>query len=322
MEVKEVEMEIKEAVLSDTPRIVELLKASLGDELPVSEEIWRYKHLDNPFGKSIVLLAEENGTLAGVRAFMRWTWQKGTEKYSCLRAVDTATHPDFRGRGIFKKLTLRAVEIAQNSRDDFIFNTPNDQSRPGYLKMGWKPAGELLVGVKPAWSGFWKIWKDGSDFVSGDQADLSRLDLVLEKWNHDLVKKQEFFTPKSADYLHWRYQVNPLQHYKTHAEKDLFIASCLRSRKGIKELRIVELIGDGGQVGKKRMKQVIKQWSRDSGAQVITFSPVLPGLGFPVLEGAFGPILTVRNLNLPGQKEHLPLELKNWSYSLGDLELF
>ena len=31
-----------------------------------------------------------------------------------------------------------------------MFNTPNDQSRPGYLKMGWQVVGRVPIGVRPA----------------------------------------------------------------------------------------------------------------------------------------------------------------------------
>lgn len=80
---------------------------------------------------------------------MRWKWQKNNKIFSAFRAVDTATHPDFQGKGIFKKLTLRAIEIAKDQGEDFIFNTPNSQSKPGYLKMGWKQVDKIKIELLP-----------------------------------------------------------------------------------------------------------------------------------------------------------------------------
>ena len=146
-------MEIREAKETDISEIVKVLKASLGeDQLELSEKVWQYKHIYNPFGKSIVLIAVENEKIIGVRAFMRWEWQDESNKYMALRAVDTATHPQHQGKGIFKKLTLKAVDLAKSNNDNFIFNTPNEQSRPGYLKMGWKQVGKIYVGLKPSLS--------------------------------------------------------------------------------------------------------------------------------------------------------------------------
>ena len=42
---------------------------------------------------------EDSGKLVGVRAFMPWMWTKGGKTYQAIRAVDTATHPDYQGRG-------------------------------------------------------------------------------------------------------------------------------------------------------------------------------------------------------------------------------
>ena len=103
-------MIIRASHLSDTPAIVQLLKESLGESLlKKTTDIWLYKHEQNPFGPSYVLLAEEASHLIGVRAFMQWRWQKGSEVLQAYRAVDTATHPQHQGRGIFKKLTKAGI---------------------------------------------------------------------------------------------------------------------------------------------------------------------------------------------------------------------
>ena len=66
-----------------------------------------------------------------------------------VRAVDTATHPDYQGRGIFTRLTLRRSTSCAPTASTFVFNTPNDQSRPGYLKMGWHEVGRAPRSVRP-----------------------------------------------------------------------------------------------------------------------------------------------------------------------------
>ncbi len=142
-------MQIREATENDIPGILNVLKASLGESSSKkTEEVWRYKHIENPFGKSLVLIAAENEEIIGVRAFMRWQWQKEDKVYSAFRAVDTATHPSHQGKGIFKKLTLKALEIGKERGDHFVFNTPNTQSKPGYIKMGWKEVDKLKIQLR------------------------------------------------------------------------------------------------------------------------------------------------------------------------------
>ena len=129
--------------------MIELLKKSLGEGLiPKSEFLWNWKHEQNPFGASFVLLAEENGMLIGLRAFMQWQWKWKDTVYKAIRAVDTATHPEHQGKGIFKKLTLQQLELCKQQGIHFVFNTPNDQSRPGYLKMGWVQQGKMPLKFK------------------------------------------------------------------------------------------------------------------------------------------------------------------------------
>src|SRR5688572_13398222 len=104
-------MTIRPAEATDIPEIISLLKLSLGESfLPKSEAYWHWKHVNNPFGKSPVLLAEESNAIIGVRAFMRWQWNDGKRTIEAVRAVDTATHPDFQGKGIFTKLTMSLLK--------------------------------------------------------------------------------------------------------------------------------------------------------------------------------------------------------------------
>lgn len=313
---------IRESTDSDIPKIVKVLRASLGDELPISEEIWRYKHLDNPFGLSIVLLAEADGIIVGVRAFMRWKWLLGSEEYTAYRAVDTATLPEYRGNGIFKKLTLAAVEKAKGQGDALVFNTPNDQSRPGYIKMGWERVGKIEVAVKPSFFSLWKIFWNKNQPSVKVMATHDELKDLCDNWNKKLKKRKNFFTPKSVEYLLWRYELNPLQQYSVYADFSIFLAAGIKKRKGIKELRITELILNETSSSSSLARKIIRKWAFDYGVQVITFSPKLPSpVGF-ALNGKFGPILTVRDLNFYNENRNHIFSMDNFSYSLGDLELF
>ena len=94
-----------------------------------------------------MLVAEADGRVVGLRAFMRWEFVAGRRRFRAVRAVDTATHPDHQGRGIFSRLTLEALD-GLRSEADFIFNTPNEKSLPGYLKMGWQVVGRVPIRIR------------------------------------------------------------------------------------------------------------------------------------------------------------------------------
>ena len=49
------------------------------------------------------------------------------------------------GRGVFRALTMHALDELHARGVSFVFNTPNDQSRPGYMNMGWRPVGSTRI---------------------------------------------------------------------------------------------------------------------------------------------------------------------------------
>ncbi|HVR32618.1 MAG TPA: GNAT family N-acetyltransferase, partial [Acidimicrobiia bacterium] len=133
-------MEVRPYRADDLPEVLDLLRVSLGetDLLRRTPAAFHWKHLANPFGPSILLVAEDSGGLVALRAFMRWelTSPDGS-RLRCVRAVDTATHPRARRQGVFRRLTLEAVDAARDDGTDLIFNTPNPRSGAGYISMGW-----------------------------------------------------------------------------------------------------------------------------------------------------------------------------------------
>src|SRR5690554_5893649 len=119
-------------------------------------EIWGWKHVENPFGKSLGRYAwsDEEGKIVGVRALMHWRLSTPDGRLiNAGRAVDTGTDPGWQGKGIFTQLTKETVADFKGQGGDIIFNTPNSNSSPGYLKMGWSkvgPARMYLRVLKPA----------------------------------------------------------------------------------------------------------------------------------------------------------------------------
>lgn len=313
-------MEIREGTYQDIPGILRVLKASLGEtSSKKTEDVWRFKHIDNPFGESLVLLALEDNEVVGVRAFMRWQWQKGEEIYSAFRAVDTATHPDHQGKGIFKKLTLKALEIGKERGENFVFNTPNSQSKPGYLKMGWEEVDNLKVAIRPVNPFFWK-GKNGSYTYPKHWLDGGAPEF-LTSYREKKSASGQLFTPKDLEFLEWRYVNNPLQDYHVSATPDYFLAGYVKDQGKFRELRIAEALKSPG-LPNKILKREVKQWAIKYGVQVISCSPE-SDLNFNLsLTGKFGPVLTFREMALSAKEKENFLNLDSWAYSTGDLELF
>ena len=137
-----------------TPQILELAQSTLGagGSVAKTEDFWRWKHQENPFGRSYGILAvdERAYAVAALRILLRWQFVSPSgEKIGAARAVDTATHPAFQRRGLFSQLTKQAVHDLQGEGTRLIFNTPNDKSLPGYLKMGWTLVDRRSIFLRP-----------------------------------------------------------------------------------------------------------------------------------------------------------------------------
>jgi hypothetical protein len=210
----------------DEPEVLELLRGSLGGG-PGGQrtpEYFRWKHVENAFGRSYMIVAERDGRIIGFRALMRWRFRIGDRTIRAVRPVDTVTHPQERGRGVFSTLTRAALESLKGEVD-LVFNTPNANSLPGYLKMGWQVAGEIPVSVRvrrPARFLAGKLRRDRSETttsarppVSAPTADEALAD---EPGIASLLERAEvpgpgYRTPRSVEYLRWRYGRAPLLGY-------------------------------------------------------------------------------------------------------------
>jgi GNAT superfamily N-acetyltransferase len=303
-------MTIRHSIESDIPAIVDLLKLSLGESLmPKSEAFWRWKHIDNPFGRSPVLLALDGDMIIGVRAFMRWEWRQGNEIYKAVRAVDTATHPDYQGKGIFRKLTLALVDECKSEGVNFIFNTPNKQSEPGYLRMGWEKFGRLKISLCPVIP-----FRRGRPPISNDMVEeFSSIEQIKDC--NFVFSQRCMIANKSANFLKWRYANNPNISYFIYSNKNEGNWAIFRIKSTViaTEFRICELfLGPSGSL--INFWKGIYQIAYETGAKVITFSD--SSFKVASLSLQIGPIITLRPLSEDN------MNFKSWQPSLGDMEVF
>lgn len=248
-------MEITEARHEDLPEMIALLKISLGEGLiPKSEEYFIWKHEKNPFGKSKILLAKENGKIVGLRALMRWEWVLSTETIKAVRAVDTATDPAHQGKGIFKKLTLQAIEECKEEGAVLVFNTPNPISLQGYLKMGWHIAGKMplylgIGSIVPSRFSEKNLSKVYNNYAAADAFKRLPNDWQLA------ASVNVIHTPISKDFLVWRYADCPIIQYGAIVEPDQFgIVFRLKKVNRFIELRICELWTENKKAEKLALK--------------------------------------------------------------------
>jgi hypothetical protein len=207
----------------------------------------------------------------------------------------------------------------------FVFNTPNDKSRPGYLKMGWGTVGRVPVAVRPtsitslprmagARVGA-ERWSEISDVGVDADTAFSHTDEV-ERLLAGLSGRHGLRTNHTVASLRWRYGFGPLR-YRVWPLGDRLcdgaIVFRVRKRGAASELTVCEVLASDH----VPLRRAMTELGRRTGAD---FTIASGGVGLAegfVPAPPLGPILTWKPLNRVGVPAMRELAL-----TMGDIELF
>jgi len=110
------------------------------DFLKVQKEVFNCGSIDeytrqydkNPYGRSVLVVAYLNDKPIGARSL----WRNDINGIESYQPGSTCVSSTCRGMGVFKEMTLKALSLVPSNA--LIYNFPNPNSYPGYMKMGWK----------------------------------------------------------------------------------------------------------------------------------------------------------------------------------------
>ena len=202
----------------------------------------------------------------------------------------------------------------------FVFDTPNAQSRPGYLKLGWREVGRPGTAARPA--------------RVRDARILARSRVPADHWSMPIAVGAEIGpwldahgpwpapahvsstdrtlrTATDERFARWRYGLAGL-HYRVVGDADAAIVVRLRRRGLARELVIAQQLGDPDHAD----RLVIDTLRQVGATHALRLGDPNLRRGFVPIPDA-GPLLTWRAVC-----DHGPPPLPNWQLSLGDLELF
>jgi hypothetical protein len=199
---------------------------------------------------------------------------------------------------------------------DFVFNTPNDKSRPGYLKMGWQEVGKLPVAIR----------------VAGPKAALTvaRSRVAASHWPRevslgipvtevidDLASSPSTVDPTSVatnvgpDFYKWRYGADFLGYRAVRGEGGHLICR-VRQRGEAKELVMLDAPGLDASKADHAAKRLLGALGVDHALRI---GATDLRCGFVPAPG--GPVVTWRSVC----SQSMP-PLANWHLGMGDVELF
>lgn len=325
----------------DRAALLDLVKGTFGsDGLLHRTDFWTWKHERSPFGPSPMRVAEVGGDIVAVRAFLRWSFLYGTHEVPAVRAVDTATRSDWRGQGLFTRLTLELAQELKSEGVGLVFNTPNETSRPGYLRMGWHRVRRVPVWIRVRGPGARRgpcSEEDGADPGEPidrllDHPELSGLLRSLAA--EEKTRADRYRTDRNAAYLRWRYREIPgftyrvLYELSSSGEQGAALVFRSRERGRRRELDVAEILASPQKRSIQSATRLLRQLARECQVSYLAAcapsrSPearVLVRAGFLPVPWV-GPRLVVRRLALP-LAASAPERWSSWHLGLGDLEIF
>jgi hypothetical protein len=318
----------------DEPAVLKLLGSSFG-EWPrgvldgARSEYFRWKHLEGPFGRSLMVVVELHGSIAGFYAYMPWLLRAKGRTVATLRAVDLAIDRRHRMAGI--SLALRSA--MEFSRDvEFVWGNPNGASARGGRRLGrpevrglrsfLHPCARLprtlLSSARRARERDLRPAPAQTPAASAlaDQTLLDRLRVPVEL--HD----ERLATLKHDDYLRWRYgRWSSYRAVRLDAPGEAGLAIFRHRRHGRFVLAdVCELLLERRDAGLER--RLLRRVAAAAQADFVlcNFSSrrnatALGSLGYRTRETLMALVLS----------EQLPLDPAapgSWALSRGDLELF
>lgn len=253
-------MKIRLADFSEREQVITMMNASFKDErayLPITrdEKWWKWKFETSPFGRALITVAEEDGKIAGAQTCWPWSLTYSGHVLKAYQLVDTSVHPDYRGHGLFLKMTINSVKVANDTEADLVFGFPNKNALHGYLKLYYNkvfPVKWWIKVLKPI-----KLLDRNSRKASGRciklAAELKINENSLQRIRFNNVYERKTQIYESIEYLRWRYAEHPIYEYGIVFDRSKGISSAIfLIRETINEYRemiVLEMFGPVKQYG-------------------------------------------------------------------------
>lgn len=154
----------------DMKKLVDLQNAVYAGKHKFTNKTFQYWYLDNPNGRVVSFNAIYGDILAAHYALIPLKMEIDGRISSGLLSMATVTHPNHRGKGLFKTLARATYEYAAQSGYEFVVGVANANSYPGFIKyFDFQDVGQLevLLGfnnkIKPdGYKMFRVYWDDDS----------------------------------------------------------------------------------------------------------------------------------------------------------------
>lgn len=199
-------MNVRDYISGDEFKIIELFKIVFKKNF--DEKYWKWRFLENIENMLMIKLVFDKDLLVGHYAVSPFYMAAGGKKILAALSITTMTHPQYKGKGIFKKIARDLYSSQyENNKLVIVYGFPNSNSHYGFIKnLGWEnisqiPVFKLIVDhflMKNYYSSIVIV----DNFTCKHELAYSK---ITEKYDLKILKTKK--------YLEWRYIYNPINRY-------------------------------------------------------------------------------------------------------------
>ncbi len=325
MNLKNMDIEIVEANEEEHKNLLGFLMREY-PALGWSKEFIQWQYYNNPSGVAKSWVAKHNGNVIANYTAIPHQLNLFNNIENSWRVQDVITHPDYRGLGLYSRLSDRANEFLQSELFPLNFTFPNENSHNGFIKKNWKCPHRI-----PLW-----ICDDPRNLKQISFS--SDIETIMEFGVQDEVVWRNYCqTPKiaidrSVDYLNWRYFQNPRKGYfafrlTNEAKSAVSIIKLFQHGSGDRYAHLIDYFYDHGfpvkdivnhfiQFGIEKNIQISSTWSQPNAE----LSSYLSNCGYSLQTGLTRWL--VLNMNDKEFDFNKVSDFSNWHISMGDTDVF
>ena len=333
--------------------ILELTKKTFGD-VDISNSLyfdWQYRN--NPFGKAIVLLAQDDSIdnmIVGTNTIIPTKLLVEEEEILSSLACNVQVHPDYQNQGIFSKLLTLMTSLAKKKEISSLFAIPNKNSFNSFINEGSFEIIQLPLLIRPLkfsryfnsplnkilkiFEIFWKI-KIPPNNVEEFDGNFQNFDKLFEK----ISKRTPIIQSRTKEYLKWRYLDHPTRKYQIYVLKQNneligYIIVKIHRLNNKKIGVILDFIVDSN-ASEKSLKSLIEKaldyfWKNNASIAISTCRSELLECKLLHQQGFFNipsflkpePLHFIIRLFNPAEKLKKLTTFDNWFFTFGDYDVF
>ena len=294
-----------------------LMAAVWGEAATADDFDWWYD--GNPTGERLLSLVVDDGRVAGASGMSYFRMRLGGEERIVAFALDAATHPDYRGRGLWSVLELHNEDACRAAGAVAALGFTNPVAGPILVdKLGWRDLARLRLWARP-------LSPRASDSTLRDDGGptIDRFDAEAEDLYRRASAEWGAHVVRTAEYLNWRFADSPRQYRILAERREGRLAGWAVVTHKRYQGRAVGVVADLVADGRRSARVLLCRAAHNVRAQALVALVNRPERASYVAAGFVPTHKAIRFIGKPlAPGFGLPTTRDAWYLALGDTDIF